>query len=82
MTVMGFISDPQQGQINGSTSYTLATSRAHAERQARWGTVRVGVGMGWEGDCQGWKSLHAAGARRATWGQCCQRALQREAYKP
>jgi hypothetical protein len=41
MTAMSLISDPHRVQIRGSTSYTLAISFAHAEREAHWGTVFV-----------------------------------------
>jgi hypothetical protein len=46
MIAMSFISDPQRGQISGSTSYTFAISVAHAERQTRGGTVSVWAGAG------------------------------------
>ena len=82
MTAMSFISDPQRVQISGSTSYTFAINLAHAERQARRGTVRVLFGVGTEGNSWGWESFQASGARRATWGKRCQRALHREEYKP
>ena len=82
MTAMSFISDPQRGQISGSTSYTFAISLAHAELQALRGTVSVLFGVGSEGNSWGWESFQAAGARRATWGKVCQRALQREEYNP
>ena len=54
MTAMSFISDPQRGHINGSTSYTFAINLAQAERQARGGTVRVCFGVGPEGESWGW----------------------------
>ena len=82
MTAMSFISDPQRGQISGSTSYTFAISLAHAERQARWGTVSVGRVLVQKVTPWAWESFQAAGARRATWGKRCQRALHREEYKP
>ena len=82
MTAMSFISDPQRGQVSGSTSSTFVIGLAYAERQARRGTVSVLFGVGSEGNPWGWESFQAAGARRATWGRCCQRALHREEYKP
>lgn len=82
MTAMSFIWDLRRGQISGSTSYTFAISLAHADRQARRGTISVLFGIGSEGNSWGWESFQAAGARRATWGKRCQRALHREEYKP
>ncbi len=57
MTAMSFISDPQRGQTNGSTSYTFAMSLAHAERQALCGTVCVLSGLSSAGSCWGCESL-------------------------
>ena len=66
MTAMSFISDPQRGQISGSTSYTLAISLAHAERQARWGTVCAVGCPASVGSCWACDSFQAVGATRAT----------------
>ena len=82
MTAMSFISDPQRGQAMTCNSYTFAISLAHEERQAPCGTVSVLFGVGSEGNSWGWESFQAAGARRATWGKRCQRALHREEYNP
>ena len=38
-SVMSLIWEPHRGQTKGSTSYTFAISRAHAERQAACDTV-------------------------------------------
>jgi len=42
MTASTRISEVHRGQTNGLTSYTWAISRAHAEREADSGRVRVG----------------------------------------
>jgi hypothetical protein len=39
MTAISNISEPQRGQNKGSTSSTLARSRAEMERQAAYDTV-------------------------------------------
>jgi len=82
MTAMSFIWDPQRGHISGSTSYTFAISLAQAERQARCGMVCAVECPRSAGGCSGCEALQAVGATRATWGQRCHRALQREEYNP